>query len=128
MNAVEVSLEFSFKGQRHTLSSIIPLDACMRLEDPVAHMYSLLAVDNGIGIYSHEFDIMVMEALHFSNPIGLANGFVNNGRLDLEGYREAWLEQGVLKVLKPIARKHLGISDLDKHPDIMAALIAAYQA
>jgi len=128
MNAVEASLEFFFKGRRHTPSSVIPLDACMRHEDPIVHMYNLLAVDNGIGTYSHEFDIMVLEPLHFANPIGLATGFVKDGLLDLEGYREAWLAQSVLEVLKPIATKHLGITDLDEHPDIKAALIAAYQA
>ncbi len=128
MNHVEVSLEFYFKGECHKPSAIVPLDQCMRDEDPMSQMYRILAAENGIGSYSHEFDIMIMEPLHFSNPTGLASNFVHNGEFDLEGFRAVWLEDRILQILQPIASTYLGIKDLDSQPDIKAALMAAYQA
>ncbi len=125
---VEASLEFYFRGERHAPSAIIPLDACMRQQDPLAHIYHVLAAENGIGRHSHEFDVMIMEPVRFSNPAGLAVDFVRDGRFDLEGFRRAWLEESILHVLQPIARRHLGIDRLDDHPDIKAALLEAYQA
>ncbi|HKI61535.1 MAG TPA: hypothetical protein VKA31_04500 [Mariprofundaceae bacterium] len=128
MNHVEASVEFYFKGIRHTPEAIINLDECMRHEEPLVHIYKALAAENGIGSYSHEFDVMVMEEISFDHPTGLATAFVRNGKFDFEGFEKAWLAERTLKVLQPIASKYLGVENLEKHPDIKAALIAAYQA
>jgi len=128
MNHVEASVEFYFKGQRFTPAAIIHLDECMRHEEPIEYIYKMLAAENAIGGYSHEFDVMIMEELTFDHATGLATGFVSDGKIDLEGFRKAWLEESTLKVLQPIASKYLAIDNLEDHPDIKAALLAAYQA
>jgi len=128
MNLVEACIEFSFKGEYYVLSAIIELDQCMRSEDTLPEIYRRLAAENGIGIHSHEFDMMIMEPLTFRHATGLAASFVHDGNFDIEGFRQAWLEQKVIETLKPIAKKYLDIDELDQHPHIKAALIAAYQA
>ncbi len=128
MNLVEASVEFSFKGKIYALSAVIELDQCMRSEDPLPEIYRRLAAENGIGVHSYEFDMMIMEPLSFHHASGLAEAFVHDGNFDIEAFRKAWLEQQVIEILKPIAKQYLDIDDLDQHPRIKAALIAAYQA
>lgn len=128
MNQVEASLIFYFKGVRHELHAIIDLDRCMRHEEPMAAIYEALAVENGIGRHSHEFDVMIMEPIRFSHAEGLVSDFIHDGALDLEAFYPAWLQQQTMKILQPIAARHLGIDNLDEHPALKAALIEAYQA
>jgi len=128
MNVVEAGVEFSFKGQYYVLSAIIELDQCMRAAEPLVEIYRQLAAENGIGIHSHEFDMMIMEPLTFRHATGLAADYLHDGKFDIEDFRRAWLEQQVIETLRPIARQYLNIDDLDQHPRIKAALIAAYQA
>jgi len=128
MNRIEARVEFCFKGQYLKPSSIINLDESMRGHDPVEYIFRIIAADNGIGNYSHEFDVMIMEELTFDHPTGLAVDHLSDGRFDLDAFREAWLQQNTIRVLQPIAKTHMGITDLDEHPQLKAALIAAYQA
>ncbi|PIP02010.1 MAG: hypothetical protein COW18_09545 [Zetaproteobacteria bacterium CG12_big_fil_rev_8_21_14_0_65_54_13] len=128
MNYVEVQVEFYFKGECFTPTAIINLDDCMRYEEPVLHIFRLLAAENGIGSYSHEFDVMIEGEPLFGCPTGIAVDYVRDNKLDLDGFREAWLEQSAMRLLQPIADRYLGITDLDEHPRLKAALLAAYQA
>ncbi|OIO68680.1 MAG: hypothetical protein CO186_05120 [Zetaproteobacteria bacterium CG_4_9_14_3_um_filter_49_83] len=128
MNFIEASIEFYFKGVRHTPSAVIELDACMHHRDLTVFFYHHLASENGIGSHTYEFDMMVMEEISFSNPSGLATEFFNEGRFDAEGFRERWLKENIVDILQPIASQHLGIDNLNDHPNVKAALIAAYQA
>jgi len=128
MNRIEAQVEFSFKGQYLKPSSIINLDECMRGHDPLVYIFRIIAADNGIGSYSHEFDVMIMEELTFNHPTGLAVDHLSDGHFDMDGFHEAWLQQNIIRVLQPIARTHMGITDLDEHPQLKTALIAAYQA
>jgi len=128
MNYVEARVEFYFKGVLFTPSAIINLDECMRHEEPILHIFRMLAAENGIGSYSHEFDVMIEDEVIFGYPTGLAVAFVSDNRLDMEGFREVWLEQRTMQVLQPIASRYLGIADLEQHPQLKAALLAAYQA
>jgi len=128
MNYVEVSLEFCFKGVCYSPTAVIDLDSCMHHQDLLPYIYSHLASENGIGIYSYEFDVMVMEEITFSSPSGLVAEYVSDGHLDIDGFKQAWLEENCIRILQPIASRHLGIENLNNHPDLKAALIAAYHA
>ncbi|TLS67813.1 hypothetical protein FE236_08075 [Mariprofundus erugo] len=128
MNHIEVSIEFYFRGCCLTPTAVINLDECMRHEEPLEYIYKMLAAENGIGSYSHEFDVMVMEALSFHHASGLASRYLHDGHFDFDGFREAWLEESVVRVLQPIAEKYLGVSNLEEHPSLKRALIEAYQA
>jgi len=127
-NTILASIEFYFKGIRHDLSAVIDMDACMRHDEEMQYIYHTLASENGIGLYSHELDVMILEDIEFSNPTGLVTDFFNEGELDIDGFGAAWKEQKVVNTLQPIAKKHLGIDKLDEHPDVKAALIAAFRA
>jgi len=127
-NTILASIEFYFKGICHDLSAVIDMDACMRHHDAIQYIYHTLASENGIGLYSHELDVMIMEDIEFSNPTGLVASFFNEGELDIDGFDAAWQEQKVVNTLQPIAKKHLGIDNLDEHPALKSALIEAFQA
>ncbi len=128
MNRVEVSLEFFFKGQHHALSAIIDLDQCLRHEEPMVAIYDALASENGISRHSYEYDVLVMEPIRFGQATGRVADYICDGALDLEAFYPVWLEEQSLKVLQPIAARHLGIEDLDEHPRLKAALLEAYRA
>ena len=127
-NTILASIEFYFKGIRHDLSAVIDMDACMRHDESIQHIYHTLASENGIGLYSHELDVMIMEDIKFSDPTGLVADFFKEGELDIDGFCAAWEQQKVVNNLQPIAKKHLGIDDLNEHPDVKAALIEAFRA
>jgi len=121
-------MEFYFKGDRHDLSAIIDMDVCMRHHEPMQHIYHTLAAENGIGSHSYELDVMAMEPICFSEPRGLVADFICNGELDIEGFYKVWQQERISSVLQPIARKHLGIENLNEHPEVKAALFEAYEA
>jgi len=127
-NTVLANLEFYFKGIRHTPTAVIDLDACLRHDDPMQQIYHMLAAENGIGQHTYELDVMIMEPITFSEPRGLAGGFLHDGVLDIEGLQDAWQQEAIHKILQPIAHRHLGIKNLDEHPALKAALIEAFQA
>jgi len=127
-NTILASIEFYFKGIRYDLSAVIDMDVCMHHHEPLEYIYHTLASENGIGLYSHELDVMIMEDIEFSNPTGLVASFFNEGELDINGFCAAWQQQKVVNTLQPIAKKHLKIDNLDEHPDVKAALIEAFQA
>ncbi|OIO67933.1 MAG: hypothetical protein COW19_02405 [Zetaproteobacteria bacterium CG12_big_fil_rev_8_21_14_0_65_55_1124] len=127
-NTVLASLEFYFKGNRYEPTAVIDLDVCLRHEEPIQHIYHTLASENGIGLYSYELDVMIMEPIIFSEPRGLAAGFLEDGALDIDGLQKAWQEEAIHRILQPIAHRHLGIENLDEHPALKAALIEAFQA
>ncbi|MDQ6971061.1 MAG: hypothetical protein Q9M30_00280 [Mariprofundaceae bacterium] len=127
-NTVMASIEFYFRGERIAPEALIDLDECLRQENPTPAIYRTLASENRIGIHSHEFDVMILEDIVFSCPAGLACGFVHDGALDLTGLRCLWQQEKIISRLQPIARKHLGIENLDEHPAVKAALIEAFEA
>lgn len=128
MNIIEVSIEFYFKGRRHNPSAVINLDECMHHQDLITHIYYTIASENGIGSHTYELDVMVMEPLHFDHAHGDVASFIHDHQFDIEGFRKMWMETNMVKILQPIARKHLGIDNLDEHPALKAALIETYQA
>jgi len=125
-NTVLANTEFYFKGVRYAPSAVIDMDVCMRHAEPMVQIYQTLASENGIGLHSYEFDVMVMEAIEFTEPSGLVAGFLNDGALDLDGLHQAWQQQKIHNLLQPIAHRHMGIENLDDHPALKAALIEAY--
>jgi len=126
--SVTASLSFDFRGQRFTPSVRVDLHAMMVKKQPISHLYDLLGASIGLDAYRHEYDVMVMNDIIFSEPAGLACDFVNNGQLDFDAFSRAWQQQQTLTAIAPIARKHLNIDNLDQHPDIRNALIESYQA
>ena len=124
---ITASITFYFKGEKFHFTSEINLNAWMQEQQgDLEAIYDKIAAENGLDRYRHEYDVMVMEALEFSQPTGLAIDFFDGEAFDFEGFQAAWGNQPTLSVLQTIAQKHLDITSLDEHPKLKAALLEAY--
>jgi len=127
-NSITASLQFDFRGQTFKPSITVDLDVLMQKQGDLSGLHDMLASSIGLDPYRHEYDVMLMHEITFSEPSGLASDFFMDGRLNFEGFVEAWQKQKALRALEPIARKHLGIIDLDQHPDIRDAMLESYRS
>jgi len=126
-NSITVSLQFDFRGQTFKPSITVDLDALMQKQGDLNGLHDMLAASIGLDCYRHEYDVMLMHEITFSEPSGPVSDFVMDGQLNFDGFVETWQKQKALCALDPIARKHLGIVDLDQHPDIRNALLESYR-
>lgn len=127
-NQVMASVVFYFKGERHAPAMLIDLDELMHRAGGLDNLHHTIAVANHIDAYSYEYEMMLAEEIHFDQPQGLAVEFVRDGSFDIEGFTITWHELQVVKAVRPIAERCVGVTDLDSKPKLKAALIAAYRA
>jgi len=126
---ITASIEFYFKGEKFTFSEQINLDNWLRnAQGDIEELYDLLAEKNGLDRYRHEYDVMVLEPIQFSQATGLAAHYLHNSVFDIDGFLIARKQQAALLLLQTIAKKHLDIDKLENHPKLQAALLAAYNA
>ncbi|MDX8391706.1 MAG: hypothetical protein R8K53_03955 [Mariprofundaceae bacterium] len=127
-NSITASLEFDFRGQRFSPSLSIDLDSLIRRKSDLNALYDMLAASIGLDAYRHEYDVMVMHDIVFSQPEGMVCEFIDDGKLDFPGFTDAWQQQQIVAIIQPIAEKYLSISDLVQHNDLEKALIESYRA
>ncbi len=127
-NSIVASVEFYFKGERFAPSLPLDLDKVARNEGSLERLHHSIAVANGIGVHSYEYEMMQAEDLQFDKPTGMAVEFFHDGQFDMEGFLAKWNEAWILDKVRPIAEAHVGVTDLDAKPKLKASLIAAYQA
>lgn len=125
-NTIVASLQFDFRGQTFKPTVSVDLDALIQRQGDPGDLYDMLAASIGLDAYRHEYDVMVMHEITFSEADGLVSNFIEDGRLNFDAFVEAWQKQKILKAIQPIAHKHLDIADLDQHPDIRNALLESY--
>lgn len=125
-NRITISLPFSFRGETFRPSCSIDLDEQMQLGE-LPCLYTHLANENGIDIYSHEYDVMMMGELQVDHAEGLAAEFIHDGRFDSEGFVKRWHEQQLHDRLQAIAGRHLAVEKLEEAPELKAALTAAWE-
>jgi len=126
--SITASINFDFKGQHFTPSVRVDLHSFMVKKQHTVDLYNLLGASIGLDAYRHEYDIMVLEPIIFSEPSGLACAFLSDGILDFDGFAQAWQQQQISATIQPIAQRFLGISDLNEHDKIKQALLASYRA
>lgn len=126
-SSIEISAQFDFRGETFTPVITLDLDRLMQSGAVMPDYYQLLANENGIGLYSYEFEVLESSELRFSDAQGLAADFVENGNFDFEGFRRRWLEQRELETLTAIAQRHLGVDELAQQPSLREALLEAYR-
>ena len=130
-NCIDANIEFYFKGERYSPSSTIDLDQLMedllKNDGQPPSLYLVLANENGIDTYSYQYEVMQEEEIRFSSPKGLAVDYFDDGIFDMAGFEIAWRAQRDINYLQSIAKQHLSIDDLGQHPELKAALIAAYK-
>lgn len=124
---IDVSVTFSFKGETHAPRVTLELDRFLEKEGKLPDIYLLLAQENGIGLYSYEFEVLQAYPLEFSAAEGLAADFLDGGTFDAEGFVAEWKRQKVVTQLAVIATRHLGEVELSAQPALEAALLEAYE-
>jgi len=128
-NYITARIEFYFKGQKFTFSEEINLDTWLRnAQGDIEELYDLLAEKNGLDRYRHEYDVMILEPIHFSQATGLAADYLHDNIFDIDGFLAARKQHLTLSLLQDIAKQHLNIDKLEDHPNLQAALLAAYHA
>jgi len=125
-STIEAHVEFSFKGETHSLRSTIDLDQLLALYDELPSFHELLAKQHGIDTYSYLFEVMQETEIEFSNAQGNAEKLLLGGGLNLEALAAHWQDLRILYLLQPIAVRELGIADLNQHPNLKNAMIQAY--
>ena len=126
-NHITASVEFYFKGERHSAAIELDMDQHMHASGELPDLFPLLAQSMNIGAYSYEYEMMLAETIMFSNAKGLITDFVSEGILDLAAFNVAWSESIVIERLQDIAKQHLSIDDINQETDLKNALIAAYK-
>ncbi len=126
-NRMTVSLPFSFKGALFRPSSTIDLDELMEKFGSLPCLYTYIADENGIDIYSYEHDVMMMAGIEFEDVEGFAADFIEKGHFDSEGFESEWKKRRQYERLQKIAERQMDITDLEAHPDLKAALLDAYR-
>jgi hypothetical protein len=126
-NQITASVEFYFKGEKHSASIELDMDQHMHASGELPDLYPLLATSMNIGAYSYEYEMMLAETIMFSDAKGLVADFVSEGILDLAAFNDAWSESIVIEKLQDIAKQYLSIDDINQETDLKNALIAAYR-
>jgi hypothetical protein len=127
-HTIDARIPFSFKGESHAPGMAIDLGELLAGADTLPDFYSLIANHNGIDTYSYLYEVMESHEIEFQNPQGLAQACFSDGHFDGQQFERLWAEQQELSVIKEIARRHLGLEDLEKEPKLKEALLAAYKA
>ncbi|MCP3852059.1 MAG: hypothetical protein GY694_17745 [Gammaproteobacteria bacterium] len=125
-NQISISMEFFFKGIKYSPSMVIDLNTYTHTSGDET-LYTLLANNNDIGLYSYEYEMMQAEQLVFSDAKGLAKLFLKDGKFDFIGFNQAQNDKVISNILSSIANKHLSINDLSQEPNIQSALLEAYK-
>ncbi len=126
-NRMKASLNFYFKGEKFEPSVTLDLDLYFQGHHDLGFIYDALAKSINIDEYRHEYDVMVMQDIIFSEPQGIAVDYVQDGQVDWFGLTQAWHDAVDLDILKPIANKFFNVENLQDDPKLAAALLAAYR-
>jgi len=127
-NSIDVRVEFSFKGVDYDPAATIDLDLMMEKGGKLVDLYSYLARQHNIDTYSYLYDAMESHDISFDKPTGLASRCFSDGAFDQQAFEQLWFEEKETQALIDIAKHHLQIDEIDQHPEVMQALLAAYQA
>jgi len=127
-NSIRVSLEFSFKGEKHSPSMVLDLNEYIQSQNGCDSLYQVLANNSNIDLYSYEYEVMLAEDLVFSDATGRAEAFLKDGIFDFAAFRQAMLDEHLTAILSKIASDYLSIDDLSSQPDLKAALLEAYKS
>ena len=126
-NVITITIKFDFRGKHFNPSAEFDLDEIMRNNGTIPDLHYTLASLNNIDHYSYEFEIMLAEEMQYSHAQGYASEYLHHNLFDKEGFSQRWHAEQQRCALQQIARQHMNIETLAQHPELHAALNAAYQ-
>lgn len=127
-DSIHASVSFSFKGEVHRIEATLELARHLSAGETGPNFHLLLAQAGGIDPYSYLYEVLESSDIEFSQGTGGAALCCGDGVFDWECYRAQVQADQDGAVLRAIAARHLGVTDLASRPDLQAALQAAYQA
>jgi hypothetical protein len=125
-NSIDAAVDFSFKGVDYHYATCLDLDLLFRQHDAMPSIHVMLARAHSVDTYSYLYEVMQEEEIAYSNPQGFALDYLVDGEFDEATLAANWQNAQAAALVQPIAVTELGITNLELHPDIKRALIAAY--
>lgn len=125
-NNITARVEFSFKGEDYSYTASVDLDQLLLQHGSLPSFHVILAKLHNVDTYSYLYEVMEATDIEFSNPAGRAADYLIDGEFDPSALAADWHTARVGALLQPIAARELGISDLNEHPELKRALMAAY--
>ena len=126
-NQITAKVEFSYKGDVFTPSTIINLDYSMEQQDILPSIHRMIAQENKIDTYSYLYEVMEQAEIIFTNAQGLAIEFLSDTNFDFSAFQGALRETRHDQMCQEIAAEEMGIDDFDLYPGLRNALIKAYE-
>lgn len=94
-------------------------------EDFYRSIYLKLAQDNGIDVYSYQFEVMLDQDIYFSQAQGCARGCLKNGELNIDKLRQNFQQMSSEQVVQSIVNKYL--SSDESTDRVKKAMLEAFQ-
>jgi hypothetical protein len=126
-NQITAKVEFSYKGEVFTPSTIIDLDHSMAQQDLLPSIHRMIAQKNKIDTYSYLYEVMEQAEIIFTEAQGIAKDFLSDSGFDFSAFQGALCETRYDQMCQEIAAEEMGVDDLDKYPGLRNALIKAYE-
>ena len=126
-NKIRASITFYFKGDTFTPSIDLNLDHVMQRYNSLPPLHEMIAAENNIDSYSYHYEILLSEAIQFTDAEGDAQQFLNNGEFDQMAFEQFWFQKRIVNKLQTIVQTELDIDDIEQHPKLKQAMLAAFQ-
>lgn len=127
-NSIRASLEFSFKGETHSLEAVIDLDAFASGSGEMPDVHRLLAAAGGIDPISYLYEVLESHDIEFDTPTGLAQACCEDGVFDWHRFSQLQREERDLRVVGALAARMLSSEEFEAREDLRKVLLAAYRA
>ena len=126
-NSIDAAVDFSYQGVDYHYTIGLDLDRLFRQHDAMPSIHVILARAHSVDTYSYLYEVMQEEEIAYSNPQGFALDYLVDGEFDQAALAANWQNTKAAALVQPIAEAELGIPNLDLHPKIKRALVAAYK-
>ncbi len=126
-NQITAKVEFSYKGEVFSPSTIINLNNTMEEQDLLSSIHRKIAQENEIDTYSYLYEVMEQAEIIFINAQGLAIEFLSDNDFDFLAFQGALRETRHDQMCQKIAATEMGVDDLDQYPGLRNALIKAFE-
>jgi hypothetical protein len=124
---LEVFVRFDFRGKSLSPQVTVDLDLQMEQQGHLSDFKLMLARENGIDLYSYEFEVMESLPIVVRRATGLAEQFSLQGVFDAEGFEARWRVLKEQQQIEAVALEYLDRETLEQNPQWQAALLAVYQ-